>query len=102
MKQMNLPFRQSGGTGRFTGKYPDYAWSDEALQALVTLNLWLHCQAECLSLLGVAGGKGLSDAYSEIASRVDEFIRGGPEVMTKALNDASHKAQAFNTLLNLK
>lgn len=85
MKSMNL-----GDSARRS------EWPECTRGTLVTLNLWLHCQAHIAQSTGICGADGMAKVYSDLASRIDTFIEEGPESLDAAFEAATRKATAFS------
>lgn len=71
-------------------------WPECTRGTLVTLNLWLHCQAHIAQSTGICGADGMAKVYSDLASRIDTFIEEGPESLDAAFEAATRKATAFS------
>lgn len=81
-----------------TSERKEFPWSDDALQALVTLNLWLSAQAGCLEATGVVGNKGIAAVYNSLSERMDYYIQHGPKAMKDDMDTAVAKAHTLNQL----
>ncbi len=70
-------------------------WSDETKQCLTQLTLWLSGQADCLEMLGITGGKELSQVYRQLSQRIGEFYNGGPACLDSAVDVSTVKSNAM-------
>lgn len=77
-------------------------WPECTRGTLVTLGLWLHCQAHIAQSTGICGAEGVAKVYSDLASRIDTFIEEGPESLDAAFEAATRKATAFSQVFGSK
>lgn len=75
------------------------SWSKETSACLIDIQAWLVAQADCLEMLGVAGGKELGQAYKQLAMRIAGFNSGGPAALDSARDMADIKATALRNAL---